>query len=261
MHLTAEEGVKLATRVNGAVGRQSGVDVVIAPTFTALGEVNKCLRWSHIRLTAQNMNEHDSGAYTGEVSSSMLLTSGCVAVILGHSERRTFFSESAQLIGRKVTKAIESGLTPIICVGETVSERENSQTEKILTAQLSGALTTLDPQNLPNPDSVERSLVIAYEPIWAVGTGKVATPEIAQTVHAFIRNWLADRVGKDFARRVRILYGGSVRPENAAGLLSLPDIDGALVGGASLSADDFLGIIAHAPGYIPTGAPSAGAAE
>ncbi len=250
MNLTAEEGARLASRINAAAGRVREVDVLLAPSFTALIEVHKQLRWSQIRLAGQNMSEHGSGAYTGEVSASMLLTSGCVAAILGHSERRTLFSEDLALIGRKVAAAVGAGLTPIICIGETLSQRDSGATESVLREQLKSAFSQLDPSTVPATPLLEKSLVVAYEPVWAIGSGRVATPEIAQSSHQFIREWLAANLDGKKAGAIRIIYGGSVNCDNAAAILSQPDVDGALVGGASLDADEFLKIIASAPGFV-----------
>jgi len=220
----------------------------VTPSFVSLYEIANLLKWSKIRVFAQNMSEFESGAYTGDVSPSMLLTSGCSGVILGHSERRGYFSETEDLIGRKVTLALAHKLTPIVCVGETAEQRESGATEEILKRQLSGAF----------PDSVNdfvidegQEIIVAYEPVWAIGTGKVATPEIAQESHRFIRNWLAERFSATIADATRILYGGSVKPDNAAGLLAQEDIDGALVGGCSLKSDEFSAIIEATPGFGP----------
>jgi triosephosphate isomerase len=188
-----------------------------------------------IKLGAQDMSVHDRGAYTAEVSAEMLLTAGASYVILGHSERRQYHAESDQLVNAKAKKALADGLIPIICVGETLEEREADRTEEVVGSQIGGVLAGFA------PDMIARS-VIAYEPVWAIGTGKTATPEMAQAVHRFIRDRVAD-LNQEAAETVPILYGGSVKPDNADGLLSQPDIDGALVGGAALKADDFVAII------------------
>ncbi len=215
--------------------RNDRVTVVICPPFTSLETASRLLSGSHIVLGAQNMSEHTKGAYTGEISAEMLLTLGVTHVILGHSERRQYNAETDSLINAKARLALDSGLTPIICVGEMLDERERGETEAVVGRQVDGSLSAF------SADDLKKS-VIAYEPIWAIGTGKTATPEMAQEVHQFIRQMLAG-YGKETADTVPILYGGSVKPGNASGLLKQPDIDGALVGGASLKADDFVAII------------------
>jgi len=197
--------------------------------------INRLLAGTHIALGAQDMSEHKRGAYTGEVCSEMLLTLGVKYVILGHSERRQYHAESDQLVNAKARRALDSGLIPIVCVGETLQQREVGETETVVGRQLDGSLSGFSSDDL-------RKTVIAYEPIWAIGTGKTATPEMAQEVHKFVRKTLV-AMDQASAETVRILYGGSVKAGNAAGLLSNPDIDGALVGGASLKADEFIGII------------------
>ncbi len=208
---------------------------VVCPPYTALSTAGKLLHKSHIALGAQDMSEHASGAYTGEISTDMLLTVGATFVILGHSERRQYHSETDKLVNAKAKVALEAGLTPIICVGETLEQREAGQAHQVVEAQMNGTLSEF------SADLMKRS-VIAYEPIWAIGTGKMATPDIAEDVHRFIRQKIAE-LDADAAKAIPILYGGSVKPSNAMELLGQPDIDGALVGGASLKADDFLAII------------------
>jgi triosephosphate isomerase len=209
--------------------------VVVCPPYTALSTAGKLLHGSQIALGAQDMSEHASGAYTAEISADMLLTVGVTYVILGHSERRQYHLETDKLVNAKAKVALEAGLTPIICVGETLEQREAGRAHEVVGAQINGTLSEF------SADLMKRS-VIAYEPVWAIGTGKTATPEIAQDVHRFIRQKVAE-LDADAAAMIPILYGGSVKPANAAELLSQPDIDGALVGGASLKADDFLAII------------------
>jgi len=211
------------------------VEVVVCPPFTALETAARLLKGSPIGLGGQNMSEHEKGAFTGEISAEMLLTVGASWVILGHSERRQFYAETDKLVNAKAQRALSSGLTPIICVGETLAEREAGRTETVVGSQIDGCLTGFGESEL-------NKIVIAYEPVWAIGTGKTATPEMAEEVHRFIRGRLTAK-SKSAAERLPILYGGSVKPDNAAGLLSQPDIDGALVGGASLKAGDFIGII------------------
>jgi triosephosphate isomerase len=209
--------------------------VVVCPPFPSLETASHLLDGSHIELGAQDMSEHENGAYTGEVSAAMLLTVGAGWVILGHSERRQYHAESDQLVNRKAKAALTAGLTPVICVGETIEQREAGRTEEVVGTQIDGCLAGFGPDDL-------KRIVIAYEPVWAIGTGKTATPEMAEAVHAFIRNKLAERdsLSTDI---VPILYGGSVKPGNAADLMAQPNIDGSLVGGASLKADDFIAII------------------
>ncbi len=210
-------------------------DVVICPPFTAIPGAGWMLKGSPIKLGAQDVSRHKSGAYTGEVSAAMLLTLGVSHVIIGHSERRQYHAEGEDLIGSKVVAALEAGLTPIVCVGETLTEREMNTTKPIIERQVVGAIGTLSAEQLSR-------IVIAYEPVWAIGTGKTATPEMAQEVHAYIRGILSG-INKASGQTTPILYGGSVKADNAAGLLSQQDIDGALVGGASLNAKDFAAII------------------
>ncbi len=213
----------------------SKADMVVCPPFTALSYAGNLLKGSKIAVGAQDMSVHENGAYTAEISAGMLLTVGVSFVILGHSERRQYHAESNQMINAKAKVAIEAGLTPIICVGETLEDRESGNTETVIGQQIDGTLFEFSAELL-------NKSVIAYEPVWAIGTGKTATPEMAQDVHQFIRNRIAG-IDKEAAEKIQILYGGSVKPDNAKSLLSQPDIDGALVGGAALKADDFLKII------------------
>jgi len=215
--------------------RSERAEVLVCPPFTSLARASSLLAGSHIAVGGQDMSEHESGAYTGEVSAQMLLTVGATYVILGHSERRQYHAESDQLVNAKAVRALASGLTPIICVGETLEERESGRTEEVIGAQIAGTLKGLTADDL-------KKTVIAYEPVWAIGTGKTATPEMAEAVHRFIRDRLT-AIDSAAAEALPILYGGSVKPNNAVGLLSQPNIDGALVGGASLKADDFIAII------------------
>ncbi len=237
MHKTIAEAKRFLTeflpRVPG-----DGVEVVICPAFTALRACVEGCAESPARVAAQNMHEAPSGAFTGEVSASMLTEIGADGVILGHSERRQHFGETDEALARKLTAALEAGLLPILCVGETLDQREGEQTEEVLRRQIELDLAELDANRLAE-------VVIAYEPIWAIGTGRTATPGQAQEAIAFIRGVLAARDGAA-AANVRILYGGSVKPDNAAELVAQPDIDGALVGGASLEPDDFAAIVAAA---------------
>jgi len=216
-----------------------GVTVVVCPPCVSLALSAEKLRGSDIRLGAQNMSEHDDGAYTGEVSWRMLKSVGCEYVIVGHSERRQYFRETDDLINRKAKKAIANGLKPIICVGETLEEREQGFTERVVTSQVRGVLAGLSSADLT-------AVVIAYEPVWAIGTGRNATPEQAQEVHETIRRLVAELYSTALADSLVIQYGGSVKPDNAAQLLGQNDIDGALVGGACLKADSFAMIVQSA---------------
>ncbi len=219
----------------------SGVKVIVCPPFTSLAVAQRILEGTPIALGAQNMHEEDEGAFTGEISAKMLKSVGCRYVIVGHSERRQFFGESNELINKKARKALVSGLIPIICVGETLSEREKDLTEKVVSVQTKGVLKELAAAD------VEKS-IIAYEPVWAIGTGKTATPAQAEEVHQLIRKLVGQLYSWATAEKVVIQYGGSVKPENAKSLLSQPNIDGALVGGACLKVDSFGQIIKAAAG-------------
>ncbi len=212
-----------------------GVDVVVCPPYLALAASVDACDGSAVRIAAQNMHEEESGAFTGEVSAAMLRDVGAGAVVLGHSERRTLFGETDEALARKVPAALDASLEPILCVGESEGQRDAGETEDVLRLQLSSDLANVGDTDLAR-------LVIAYEPVWAIGTGRTATPEQAQEACAFIRS-LVELRSAEAAEAVRILYGGSVKPANAAELLGLPDIDGALVGGASLAVGDFAGII------------------
>ena len=236
MHKKRDEAANLARALVPLVSDVRSVDVVLCPPFTALAAVGEVLKGSGLHLGAQNMQPEDEGAFTGEVSAPMLLPLDVDHVILGHSERRQYFGEDDTFINRKVRSALEAGLIPILCVGETQEEREAGRTEEVVGAQLDGCLQDVQ---ITEPED----LVIAYEPIWAIGTGQTATPEQAQDVHQFIRARLNQFFGAEKAGKMRLQYGGSVKPDNAADLMAQPDIDGALVGGASLKADDFAAIV------------------
>ena len=209
--------------------------VVVCPPFTALETAARLLAGSPIALGGQDMSPHEKGAYTGDISAAMLLTVGATYVILGHSERRQYHAETDQLINAKARRALAAGLTPIVCVGETLAEREAGQTEQVVGKQVEGTLSGFSDGDLVRT-------VIAYEPVWAIGTGRTATPEMAEAVHCFVREKLA-AIDQAAAEIVPILYGGSVKADNAVRLLTQPNIDGALVGGASLKADEFIAII------------------
>jgi triosephosphate isomerase len=237
MNKTVTEALALVGDLKMELANLTNVDIVVCPPFTALCEVAKALRDSNIRLGAQDMSEHNPGAYTGEIAAEMLKEFTVRYVILGHSERRQYHKESDELISKKARAAHVASLEPIICVGETLAERETGQTEKILETQVRGSLTGLSKEQM-----VET--IIAYEPVWAIGTGKTAaTTAQAQEAHAFIRGLLVKLFDERTARRVRIQYGGSVKPSNARELMSQPDVDGALVGGASLEARSFAEIV------------------
>ena len=214
----------------------NGVKAIVCPPYPSLALAQKLLEGSPIALGAQNMYPEDEGAFTGEVSPKMLKAAGCRYVILGHSERRQYFHESNEFINRKAKKAIASGLIPIICVGETLEEREKNITDQIVSVQVKGCLKDISAADV-------EGLIIAYEPVWAIGTGKVATPQQAQEVHQLIRKLLGQLYSWATAEKVVIQYGGSVKPDNAKELLHQPDIDGALVGGACLKADSFAAIV------------------
>jgi len=235
MHGTLAATERLISDLLHGDSRSERAEVVVCPPFTALETAARLLKGSHIGLGGQTMSEQPKGAYTGEISAEMLLTVGATWVILGHSERRQYYAETDKLVNAKAQRALQSGLTPIVCVGETLQERETRRTETVVGSQIDGCLTGFGDDEL-------NKIVIAYEPVWAIGTGKTATPEMAEDVHRFIRERLTAK-SKSAAARIPILYGGSVKPDNAAGLLSQADIDGALVGGASLKASDFTGII------------------
>ncbi|NBT13938.1 MAG: triose-phosphate isomerase [Planctomycetia bacterium] len=237
MNLDRAKAKDLAAAVAARRGEAAKVELVLCPPALYVETVGSALAGakSDVRLGAQNMHDKASGAFTGEVAPPMLVDMGCGYVILGHSERRTLFGETDAAVNTKTKAALAAGLVPIVCVGETLEEREAGRTAAVVTAQVTGSLAGLSPGEL-------EKVVVAYEPVWAIGTGKVATPEQAQEVHALVRGLLAGLSSPEVAARVRIQYGGSVKPDNAADLARQPDIDGALVGGASLKADDFLGI-------------------
>jgi triosephosphate isomerase (TIM) len=236
MNKTVTEALALVDDLKNGLANIKEVDIVVCPPFTALCEVAKALRDSNIRLGAQDMSEHNPGAYTGEIAAEMLKEFAVRYVILGHSERRQYHKESDELISKKARAAHVASLEPIICVGETLAEREAGQTEKILETQVHGSLTGLNKEQMTET-------IIAYEPVWAIGTGRTATTAQAQEAHAFIRGLLVKLFDEATARRVRIQYGGSVKPSNARELMSQPDVDGALVGGASLEARSFAEIV------------------
>jgi triosephosphate isomerase len=239
MNLTRAESVALASGLAEQLGDATDVDVAVCPPSVYLDAVSQALSGSNVALGAQNMYHEASGAFTGEISAGMLQDLSCKYVILGHSERRHVLGEADEAINRKVHAALAAGLLPIVCVGETLEQREAGETQSVVKRQVEGSLADLSADQM-------QEIVIAYEPVWAIGTGKVATPAEAEEVHADLRSLLETRYNSAVAEGVRIQYGGSVKPGNAAELLGQPNIDGALVGGASLKVDDFMGIISGA---------------
>ncbi len=237
MNLDRASAVALAEGIAAQTAKIDGVDLALCPPSVYLDAVGQALTGSQVALGAQNVYHEANGAYTGEISVSMLNDLGCKYVILGHSERRHILGETDAQINQKVHAALKGGLMPIVCVGELLGEREAGQTLDVIRRQMEGSLADLSPEQM-------EQIVIAYEPVWAIGTGKVATPDQAEEVHLDLRKILESRYNKSIADGVRIQYGGSVKPDNAADLLAQPNIDGALVGGASLKVDQFLGIIA-----------------
>jgi len=236
MNKTSSDAVALVSEIVAAVGRATDVDVVVCPPFTSLESVFKAIDGSTVKLGAQNMHPEASGAYTGETSAAMLRALFASYVIVGHSERRTYFAETDAFINQKVLAALKAQLKPILCVGETLGERESGSTLKVVQTQLEGALEGVS-------KDLATSVVLAYEPVWAIGTGKVATTEQAQEVHAFIRGLLTKLFGTVTSGKMRILYGGSMKPANAAELLMQKDIDGGLIGGASLESRSFVDLV------------------
>ncbi|MEA3230477.1 MAG: triose-phosphate isomerase [Thermodesulfobacteriota bacterium] len=232
MFKTQDEAAETARQLVAKTAGIVDVEVMIAPPFTALSQVADVIRNSPVALGAQNLYWEEEGAFTGEISPAMLVASGCRYVIIGHSERRQYFNETDETVNQKIKSAVSHGLIPVMCIGEKESEREADQTFSVLDRQMKVGLEELAADSLA-------SLVIAYEPVWAIGTGKAATAEMAQEVHAFIRSWMDKNVGNPLAKAIRILYGGSVKPDNVKELMRQPDLDGALVGGASLEADTF----------------------
>lgn len=238
MHLTIPESLALVEAVKHTVERDA-VEVVVCPPFTALWAVAQDLRGSAIGLGAQDLFWEPQGAFTGEIAATMLTDVGCSFVIIGHSERRRHFGETDEMVHRKLRAALGQGLIPIVCIGETLQERSAQRTMNVLTTQLAGALGACSPAECAK-------VILAYEPVWAIGTGQNATPEQAQEAHQTIRQWLSGHAGASVAQAVRIQYGGSVTASNASSLLQQADVDGALVGGASLNADSFVAIVKSA---------------
>ena len=236
MNTTASESEDLIAEINSLAGQQTQVQVCICPPFTSLQKSSGLVEQTEVLLGAQNMSAEPSGAFTGEISAEMLRDLYVNFVILGHSERRQYFGETNESINLKVLAAVQNNLKPIYCIGETLEERESDKTLEVVKTQVQDGLANF-------PLSEVENLVLAYEPVWAIGTGKTATDEMAQEVHAYVRGLLVDLFGDAAGSSVRILYGGSMKPENASGLLSQPDVDGGLIGGASLNAKSFCAIV------------------
>jgi len=239
MNKDLNESQDLVSKIINGLGNDTKCDVIVCPPFTSLKEVSSLIKTALVKLGAQNLHFENSGAFTGEISASMLKSVGCEYVIIGHSERRNIFGEPDEVINKKLKKALEHSLKPIFCVGELLVQREDGTTMEVVKNQILNGLKDITPEQLSE-------IIVAYEPVWAIGTGKTATPEQAQEVHAAIRELIVENFSEDVADNLVIQYGGSVKPDNAGELLSKKDIDGALVGGACLKADSFLGIIAAA---------------
>jgi len=233
MNTNLVEATRLVQTMKQELDQITGVEKVLCPPFIALAHISELIKGTSIRLGAQNMHFEDKGAYTGEIS-PLMLVGLCQFVILGHSERRNYFGETDEIVNRKVKKALAYGINPILCIGESLADNESKRTSQVLTRQVRTGLDGVSPT---------KQLVIAYEPVWAIGTGKAATGKEASLTIAFIRNLLADMWGDKLAQQVRILYGGSVTSNNIAGFVSEPEIDGALIGGASLKSEEFLSIV------------------
>jgi len=233
---TSKEAVDLVTRLIPEVKKNRDVEIVVAPVFTALSSVKKAISGSNVMLAGQDCFWEEEGAFTGEVSPRLLVDAGCSHVIIGHSERRQFFGETDESVNKKIKAALKAGLTVLFCIGETLAERDADNTFDVLEKQASGGLSGITSEQLAN-------IIIDYEPVWAIGTGKTATDEQAQEAHAFIRTLVTGLYSKTTGNKIRILYGGSVKAENIKGLMTQPDIDGALVGGASLKAESFSAIV------------------
>ena len=232
MYKTCEEAVQTSRAIKTLTADVTEVDIMIAPPFTALSQVSAEIAGTPIGLGAQNLHWQSEGAYTGEVSAAMVLSAGCTHVIIGHSERRQYFGETDQTVNQKIRAAVAAGLIPVFCIGESEAEREGGQTFSVLDKQVQNGLKNFALDDL-------QTLIVAYEPVWAIGTGKTATKEEAQEVHAHVRRWFAQAFGDTMAQQLRILYGGSVKPANIKDLMAMADVDGALVGGASLDPESF----------------------
>lgn len=240
MNLSLAEAISLAGAVAGEAKDMDGLEVLVAPPFTSLHAVREAVTGGKVLLAGQNMHWEPKGAFTGEISARMLREAGCTHVILGHSERRLLFGEDDEMVNLKARTADLMGLIPILCIGETLEQREAGKTFEVLRSQLQGSL-----RHFREEGRLPFSTILAYEPVWAIGTGRTATPEQAQEAHLFIRKWLEENFNTGTSNLVRILYGGSVKPENVKELMAQPDIDGTLVGGASLKAETFIPIIRY----------------
>ena len=238
MNLNLDEAVSLVNAIADSISDLPGVDVLVAPPFTTINTVKRAIGHTKILLGAQNMHWEMSGAFTGEISGRMLQEIGCTHIILGHSERRMLFSETNEMVDLKMKSAVALGLIPVLCVGETIEQREAGQTFEVIEDQLAASL-----KNFRVNKDMPATTILAYEPVWAIGTGLTATPEQAQEIHYFIRTWIENNFNAELAQQIRILYGGSVKPDNVSDLMAEADIDGALVGGASLKADSFVQLI------------------
>ena len=239
MNKDAAAGKELVESLKALVADVTEAEIVVCPPFTTLNAVVAAAAGSNIKVGAQNVHWAENGAFTGEISAEMLVSTGVEYVIIGHSERRQYFGETDATVNSRLKAALGAGLKPIVCIGETLEEREGDLTEKVLGKQLEDGLKDLDAATVG-------SMVLAYEPVWAIGTGKTATPEVAQATHAFIRSKVAELFGKEAAENVRIQYGGSMKPENAEELVRQADIDGGLIGGAALKADSFAALVKNA---------------
>jgi len=239
MNMDLHQSQKLVSEIINGLGKDNKTEVIVCPPFTSLSEVNSLIKDTSVRLGAQNMYYEESGAYTAEISADMLKSVGCEYIILGHSERRVIFNETDEVINKKIKAALTKELKPIFCIGELLEQRESGETMQVVSNQLNRGLEGISSEQIKN-------IIIAYEPVWAIGTGKTATPQQAQEVHSFIRELVAKKFSAAVAENLIIQYGGSVKPENTGELLSQKDIDGALVGGACLKSDSFLSIIASA---------------
>lgn len=237
MNKTISEAADLAKAIKKAAEGINDVEILICPTFTSLSAVNTEIKNSNIKLGAQNLFWESKGAFTGEISPQMIKDAGCSFVLIGHSERRQYFGETNETVNKKTKAAFAAGLIPIVCVGETLEEREKNETLKVIENQIKAGVAGLNAEQ-------SKTLVLAYEPVWAIGTGKTASPEQAQEVISFIRKTY-EQIYKDSAQDIRILYGGSVKPDNIATIMQKPDIDGGLVGGAALEADSFLKLVRY----------------
>ncbi len=236
MNKTTAEARDLAAKLAPLVAGAKDREIVLAPTFTSLQTLGEAIKGTNMALAAQNMHWEDKGAFTGEISAEMLLDLGCKYVIIGHSERRQYFGETDETVNKKVKQALKKGLLPIMCVGETLAEREAGRLNEVIGRQLTGGLKDIGAEDM-------KRVVIAYEPVWAIGTGKTATPEQANEVHSLIRQKVKALYTVEIAERLRIQYGGSVTPDNVSSLMAKPDIDGALVGGASLKPESFAALV------------------